>query len=411
MIDEIEPRCPNCDYDLRGLPIPHNCPECGTFVDVVQTVWRSSLAAMLFADRATRGTVISLGLMVAIVPIAVAGRTVAGGMIALSIALVLFLLGSLLAFLCRKNRVAFGPDGLNIQRPFSVQLIAWDRVSHFQKSTGNGELWEIRLKSPPECFELPPVLLDEIAVRDFHRSLALAKARWGTRSTAVVEPPQSRIRSMPQKWGDMSGPLRDPRYSGVCPWCAFELTGHPAKSICPGCGAPYSPELRVWRPSHLLATIGAIVGVTFLVATAVMTIAMFRQDRIFSVSGFLVPALIFVANLVTVIWLESRYRDNGVVFIDEEGVEVRRHGKKICRFRNEQLVGIQRERKNVVISTEDGAVRVDQFFANEDAAKEFVVRVEKLIAAIAAPPVAHRYTNAPRNSPRREVPRGSKTRN
>lgn len=42
-------RCPECDYDLIGLPHAHNCPECGftyseDFFDVSGHPWRHSLS-------------------------------------------------------------------------------------------------------------------------------------------------------------------------------------------------------------------------------------------------------------------------------------------------------------------------------------------------------------------------------
>ena len=42
-------RCPQCDYDLGGLPQAHNCPECGftysdDFFDVSGHPWRHSLS-------------------------------------------------------------------------------------------------------------------------------------------------------------------------------------------------------------------------------------------------------------------------------------------------------------------------------------------------------------------------------
>jgi hypothetical protein len=33
-------KCPVCNYDLRGLPIPHRCPECGSEYDEHTRVWR-----------------------------------------------------------------------------------------------------------------------------------------------------------------------------------------------------------------------------------------------------------------------------------------------------------------------------------------------------------------------------------
>lgn len=32
--------CPDCDYDLSGLPVPHRCPECGFRYDVDTIVWK-----------------------------------------------------------------------------------------------------------------------------------------------------------------------------------------------------------------------------------------------------------------------------------------------------------------------------------------------------------------------------------
>ena len=33
-------RCPQCNYDLRGLPPPHRCPECGLAYDEHTRIWR-----------------------------------------------------------------------------------------------------------------------------------------------------------------------------------------------------------------------------------------------------------------------------------------------------------------------------------------------------------------------------------
>ena len=32
--------CPRCDYDLQGLPIDHQCPECGLKYDLRSKLWR-----------------------------------------------------------------------------------------------------------------------------------------------------------------------------------------------------------------------------------------------------------------------------------------------------------------------------------------------------------------------------------
>jgi hypothetical protein len=48
------PKCPVCDYDLRGLPCPHRCPECGNAYDERTRVWyprhaRALIPVALFA--------------------------------------------------------------------------------------------------------------------------------------------------------------------------------------------------------------------------------------------------------------------------------------------------------------------------------------------------------------------------
>ena len=41
-------QCPECAYDLRGLPPPHRCPECGFEYDEFTRVWKPRRPARLY---------------------------------------------------------------------------------------------------------------------------------------------------------------------------------------------------------------------------------------------------------------------------------------------------------------------------------------------------------------------------
>src|SRR5215510_2311132 len=41
--------CPECTYDLRGLPLNHACPECGFAYDEHTAVWRARCPAYAYA--------------------------------------------------------------------------------------------------------------------------------------------------------------------------------------------------------------------------------------------------------------------------------------------------------------------------------------------------------------------------
>ncbi|MCH8853367.1 MAG: hypothetical protein IID41_12065 [Planctomycetes bacterium] len=41
-------KCPICDYNLRGLPNTHRCPECGWFYDAQTRIWRPLKPKVIF---------------------------------------------------------------------------------------------------------------------------------------------------------------------------------------------------------------------------------------------------------------------------------------------------------------------------------------------------------------------------
>ncbi len=56
--------CPACDYDLRGLPIDHRCPECGFYFDNNTHVWRPGVHRATYWIICILSLVVLLGLCI-----------------------------------------------------------------------------------------------------------------------------------------------------------------------------------------------------------------------------------------------------------------------------------------------------------------------------------------------------------
>ena len=119
--------CPQCDYDLTGLPEAHSCPECGFAYDAFTRTWRvasdSRRASSFFYWIIMIGALTFVSLNVR--------RQITGGKIAVDISDIFVLVGYGLAlFLWRPQLIiALGPSGIYRKRLLSRgQLISWNRV-------------------------------------------------------------------------------------------------------------------------------------------------------------------------------------------------------------------------------------------------------------------------------------------
>jgi len=111
--------CPRCQYNLRGLPVAHACPECGLQFD---RRWKI-LAGPTSSFRNTGQARLVRGLMIAVAPIVVVATLGplfllrAGGWLGwtvIAVSLPIVGVGVWLAYRKPRRFVAIGPNGLVI---------------------------------------------------------------------------------------------------------------------------------------------------------------------------------------------------------------------------------------------------------------------------------------------------------
>jgi hypothetical protein len=118
-------RCPECNYDLRGLPVPHRCPECGFEYDEHTLCWRP--------PKWRRELVLSIAMTCSQLALA-AGWFILGGLKLLPLFVLLsaaFLTLTALALIRdRKTRdrvfLAITPRGLRIRASGADTLYPWN---------------------------------------------------------------------------------------------------------------------------------------------------------------------------------------------------------------------------------------------------------------------------------------------
>jgi hypothetical protein len=121
-------RCPECDYDLRGLPCPHRCPECGTPYDERTYKWRARNRLPLL--------VLAIGTIPVFEAVVDLGRSWAGRrpvdvwrLVSSSVGVGAFALIGIWLWRTRRQRwVAITPEGVRIRWGDKDTLVRWTEI-------------------------------------------------------------------------------------------------------------------------------------------------------------------------------------------------------------------------------------------------------------------------------------------
>jgi hypothetical protein len=165
-------RCLACDYDLRGLPSRHRCPECGLAYDDRTRVWRPGASLSIIPG------ILAFGVVLPFVLIKVTSSTphaTWGRIVSLLWFVAVLLAGLWIRFIHRRRYVvATMPDGLLV-RVGKVCLIPWNDLA-----VGNLTNSEIRIKqiSSNSTIDLTSFFSNTLQTRSFVDHVTAARARY-----------------------------------------------------------------------------------------------------------------------------------------------------------------------------------------------------------------------------------------
>ena len=171
-------RCPRCNYDLRGLPPPHRCPECGLAYDEHTQIWRPAQPWRVYL------VLLSYSGFFAIVVMKSYSYWRSGR--SLSVGEILSLIGALAfvgpyAFLCvRSNRrgrlAAILPDGLFVRELHKEELVPWHQIERVVKEP-QGHVG-VRRTGHRYPLYVQNIFQGEAGAQEFCNELLAARARY-----------------------------------------------------------------------------------------------------------------------------------------------------------------------------------------------------------------------------------------
>ncbi len=183
-------RCPECDYDLGGLPVAHNCPECGFEYDEnifdLQVWLAGSTASRRFDSLAWSVLVVAIGwtlvtwrtwFLSQLTPVLIAGSVG------------LMLAGLLARFFSKwrkrgNAKVLCTADGLSSCLGSRRRFYRWSKLNlpHVRRTVGGGWRFRLAYRWPRRFFAVGVRFIicgtnREVALlrREFRRQIALAR--------------------------------------------------------------------------------------------------------------------------------------------------------------------------------------------------------------------------------------------
>jgi hypothetical protein len=348
-------RCPVCDYDLRGLPVPHRCPECGAQYDICRTRWHPTLSSVdpgWIFRRFAMFCVVIIGTSIFL----------PGGSLVLGIltAIGLILVVAWIAYRIQHEYVQFESSGVIVRSVERESKIPWRRISHVQRHAAK---WKLQLVQPNSAVTLPPILSGKDSEREFHQSFAAARNRWLRQDSNRLEPDSTKTRR------ELIGPLTQ---FEKCPLCERDVCGLPAEYTCPSCGFAFDPATRVWKPPHRWSQfLVALIALGCVSIPTVMFIRFLTGEYIPRKFASL-PALLLAATLALAVGLSVRVSRSRYVAIKSDGVYARTaFGPRFIPWT--EIASAQRRGKTVIVLSHRNRelLRLSGVFAHETAAEQF----------------------------------------
>lgn len=193
-------KCLACDYDLRGLPPSHRCPECGLAYDQDTRVWRPETSLSIISGIVTLGVVLPFLVTIA------SSNSLHAGLIRLA-ALCWFVLvvasGLWIRHVHRSRYVvATMPEGLLV-RIGDHTLIPWHDLALAALDDTRVRIQRI---SSNETIDLTSFFKHKLQARSFVDSVTNARERyWQTREKAVRQEHGRRPDREHEESGDLGG--------------------------------------------------------------------------------------------------------------------------------------------------------------------------------------------------------------
>jgi hypothetical protein len=168
--------CPNCGEDLRALPPPNRCPECGFEYDTYTRVWQSReswgrVACLYTAGGLVAGLVISVLYRLSFANAPYPALPLLLGLIAPIAGLTL---RRLVSGRISGRFVALTPGGVLVGTRPTPLLVPWDAVERLIEERGVPKL---RCHEAPTLVPLDDIFTGPAEVDEFGRTLQAALAR------------------------------------------------------------------------------------------------------------------------------------------------------------------------------------------------------------------------------------------
>lgn len=185
--------CPECGHDLRGLPPPHRCPECGFPYDQQTRIWRPGRSWTFYVPFAL--TLLFLPAIFRLLGLISLGRVPNLGEVLLAAIAVYCLCWTAprLNELARNQRyAALTPDGIRARTARGLVHIPWEELGEVYDAFGEPR---IRSAADGRAHELSWIFDSDREASEFRAALEEARRRY---LSAVAGQPMSRS-SVPGK--------------------------------------------------------------------------------------------------------------------------------------------------------------------------------------------------------------------
>lgn len=175
-------RCPVCNYNLTGLPVAHQCPECGFEYDEHTRVWVRRQAWWSLPKK------VVVSCIAVLVPVQAAlwwGGIVLPLGVGLIVGLLTWLGIDMLEWcIFRKTAaamfVAATPSGVLVKKQRGVpSRIPWTVIGCVTPAAGGGRITRSDFRKTWIYHQVKSVVIDERQIAEFAESIARAKRRHG----------------------------------------------------------------------------------------------------------------------------------------------------------------------------------------------------------------------------------------